>query len=70
MASGSTDRQRKKKLISPLSVVGKTTFTGSYLLSKKSLYKRLQQRYFSYGRDEELFDLFAYDMSHLKVSHQ
>ena len=70
MASGSTDRQREKKQISPLSMVGKTTFTGSYLLSKKSLYKRLQQRYFSYGRPEELFDLFARDMSHLRGSLQ
>ncbi len=70
MASGSTDRQREKKLISPLSMVGKTTFTRSYLLSKKSHYKRLQQRYFSYGRNEPRFDLFARDMSHLQGSYQ
>ena len=70
MASGSTDRQHEKKQVSPLSMVGKTMFTGSYLLSKKSLYKRLQQRYFSYGRGEELFDLFASDMSHLRSSPQ
>lgn len=59
---GQVARQQRR---CPLSVDGKATFTGSYLLSKKSLCTTLQQRLLFYATGEPSRDSIRQKISHI-----